>query len=88
MSEQERETITLDGVDYTLEELVAVQWNPELAEQFPDASHVGCRQITERRDGRWQPSIPPRCLGWHCPRCGEGTGSFGHNDCPATSTSP
>lgn len=75
------ETINLAGVDYRLEELIAVQWNPSLAAEFPDASHEGCRQVMERRDNGWHPCVPTRCIGYHCPRCGEGTGSFGHNDC-------
>ena len=70
--------------DFTPIELVAVQWNPDMAQRFPNADHTGCRQLMRRLpDGRtWVPCDPPQCHGWHCNRCGAPTNSYGHHTCP------
>lgn len=67
---------------------VAVQWDAQMAQLFPNADHRGCRQRM-RADptdgsGHWAPCDPPQCLGYHCPRCGAATGSFGHRPCDKT----
>lgn len=77
---------------YRLGELLAVQWNDDMAQRFPNADHHGCRQLMRQgpliqgpfeepyRD--WVPFDPPRCSGYHCNRCGAPTNMFGHHDCP------
>lgn len=72
--------MTLDN--YTLGELLAVQWNPELAKQFPNADHRACRQEMRWDESKgWQSYNPVRCIGWHCHRCGEPTNMMGHHKC-------
>lgn len=71
------------GGKWELKELVAVAWGPEMAEQFPDADHAGCRQEMQHDGTSWQPFKPPRCVGWHCPLCGSATNAWGHHNCPA-----
>ena len=66
--------------DYELADVVAVEWNDELAARFPDADHTGCRtryRITEA--GKWVPVEPIACVGWHCPNCGQPTNLMGHH---------
>lgn len=65
---------------------VAVQWNPNLEEQFPDAEHRRCRQSMIQDGGRWKAHTPPICHDWHCPRCGAPTGMTGHQTCTTTTT--
>lgn len=65
--------------NYRFEELLAVQWNPELAAQFPNADHWQCRQEMMHDGEKWVPYSPVRCIGWHCPRCGEPTNLMGHH---------
>lgn len=67
---------------WQLRELVAVQWNPEMAQRFPNVEHTFCRQEFAQQGGRWVPMDPPRCMGWHCNRCGAPTNAWGHHDCP------
>lgn len=69
---------------YELGEILCTQWSSEMAARFPNADHRGCRQMM-RADhdlDRWVPFDPPRCVGYHCNRCGAPTNSFGHHDCP------
>lgn len=62
-----------------LGEPVAVQWDPALAQRFPDADHTGCRQAYHlSAESNWRPYDPPRCLGYHCPHCGAPVGYTGH----------
>jgi hypothetical protein len=56
-------------------ELLAVTWNDEMDQRFPDASHDGCRMDCRDPDR-------PVCAGWHCNRCGAPTNAWGHHDCP------
>lgn len=68
---------------YRLGELLAVQWNDEMAQRFPNADHHGCRQLMQlTEDKGWQPHSPVMCSGYHCNRCGVPTNMFGHHDCP------
>jgi hypothetical protein len=67
---------------YQIGELLAAQWNDEMAQRFPNAEHRGCRQEMREVIDRWQPYDPPRCRGYHCNRCGAQTNSFGHHNCP------
>jgi hypothetical protein len=53
-----------------------------MADRFPSASHAGCRQQMELRGGEFHSFDPPRCMGWHCNRCGKATNSYGHHSCP------
>ena len=64
---------------------IAVQWNDALAELFPWADHRNCRQRmwVDEQTQRWQPYDPPRCVDYHCPRCGASTNVMGHHDCAA-----
>lgn len=55
-------------------ELVAVQWNDDMAQRFPNMNHAMCRQYD---DGNGL-----RCMGWHCNRCGVPTNMYGHHNCP------
>lgn len=55
---------------YELGDVVAVQWNRDLATLFPRAPHHGCRQMMRADGDRWVPFDPPRCADYHCPRCG------------------
>lgn len=64
---------------YELKELVAVQWSPEMAAQFPSARHTHCRQEMRVVDGRWEALSPPKCHDYHCPQCGEATNLYGHH---------
>jgi len=68
---------------YQLGDVVAVEWNPSLAERFPAADHHGCRQEMWHNGEYWKPFNPVRCGGYHCPHCGAATGSFGHRECDA-----
>lgn len=70
----------LDG-RWRLDELLAVEWNPELAQRFPNADHTGCRQDCWHDTVQWRPYDPPRCRDWHCHRCGRATNSMGHHEC-------
>lgn len=73
----------LIGGKWRITELLAVQWNPEMAQRFPNAEHAGCRQECYPDENGWAKSYdPPRCVDWHCNRCGQATNSFGHHDCP------
>lgn len=65
----------LIGGKWKLTELLAVQWNPEMEQRFPNAEHHFCRQ-------EMRPGEPMHCIGWHCNRCGQATNSYGHHDCP------
>jgi hypothetical protein len=67
--------------NYKLGDVIAVQWNPELAELFPNADHTGCRQEMRHDGTSWFPYNPVRCFGWHCNRCGKPTNIMGHHDC-------
>lgn len=73
---------------YRITELVATEWNAEMAARFPNADHHGCRQQMRKappisyKRGPWIPYEPPRCMDWHCNRCGAPTGMMGHRDCP------
>lgn len=67
---------------YKLSYLVAVTWNDEMAQRFPNADHHGCRQEMFHNGTHWESYSPARCRGYHCNRCGAATGSFGHTDCP------
>lgn len=69
------------GGRWEVQELVAAGWNGDLAARFPDADHAGCRQMMYHEHGGWHPYDPPKCLDWHCNRCGAPTNSFGHHDC-------
>ena len=73
--------MTLAG-RYKLGDVVAVEWNPALAEQFPVADHHGCRQELWHDGDTWQRFDPVRCHGFHCNRCGAATNSYGHHNCP------
>ena len=68
---------------YRLGLVVAVQWCDDMAAQFPDADHNGCRQSMRPVHDRWQPFDPPLCHGYHCPHCGTATGQYGHRGCGA-----
>jgi len=66
---------------------VAVQWNAQMAQLFPNADHHGCRQKlrADPAGGRqWAPCDPVQCLGYHCPQCGAATGQYGHRSCAGT----
>ncbi len=65
----------IDG-KWELVELLAVMWNPEMAQRFPNAEHHFCRQEMRHDE------TAPRCVGWHCNRCGAATNSYGHHKCP------
>ena len=67
---------------YRLGELLAVQWNDQMAQRFPAADHHGCRQKMRPINDRWQPYSPVQCMGYHCNRCGAATNSYGHHACP------
>lgn len=69
---------------YRLGEVLCVQWNPEMADRFPNADHRSCRQEMQANlaTNRWEPFDPPRCMGYHCNRCGQPTNTFGHHDKP------
>lgn len=70
----------MSGLDrYELGEVVAVQWNPALAAEFPDAKHTHCRQAMWHDSDSWRPYNPPRCVGYHCPKCGAPVNSYGHH---------
>lgn len=69
------------GGRYLLGDPVAVEWNGELAQRFPDADHHGCRQEMWHDGQHWRRHTPIRCHGYHCPRCGQACGSNGHRDC-------
>lgn len=63
-------------------EVLAIQWNTEMAARFPNADHHGCRQEMWHDGTYWKTYSPPRCSGYHCNRCGAATGMFGHTNCP------
>lgn len=63
---------------------VAVEWNAQLAQQFPGADHHGCRQELWHDGQIWRRHEPPRCHGYHCPNCGAPCGSNGHRNCTTT----
>jgi hypothetical protein len=65
--------------NYWLQELVAVEWNPKLAYQFPNADHTNCRQELFHDGNQWVSYNPVKCRGWHCPFCGEPTNIYGHH---------
>ncbi|AMS02077.1 hypothetical protein BJD70_gp59 [Mycobacterium phage Panchino] len=67
---------------YQLGELLTVGWNDEMAARFPNADHATCRQEMRHDGTAWVPYDPPRCLGWHCNRCGAPTNSYGRHNCP------
>lgn len=67
---------------YELRDILAVQWYDAMWERFPNADHRGCRQEMYNDGQRWRSYDPPRCKGFHCVRCGEATGQFGHRNCP------
>lgn len=73
------------GDRYELGDVVAVEWNTFLRAQFPHADHTRCRQemFADHDTGRWVPFHPPRCVDWHCPRCGKPCNGFGHHTCEA-----
>ncbi|QFG04906.1 hypothetical protein SEA_NITZEL_81 [Mycobacterium phage Nitzel] len=63
-------------------ELMAVEWNDEMAARFPNASHVGCRQQVWHDGIGWRSFEPVRCRDLHCNRCGSPTGCYGQHECP------
>lgn len=64
---------------------VAIEWNAQLAELFPNADHHGCRQqMYVDETGHWSPYAPARCIGYHCPKCGAAVGMNGHTVCEAS----
>ena len=67
--------------DYKIMELLAVQWNEELAARFPNADHHECRQLMRQDGDKWVPYSPVRCAGWHCHLCGSPTNIMGHHHC-------
>lgn len=69
--------------NYELREIVAVQWNPVLAEQFPNAEHRNCRQAMRANHdtNMWEPYDPPRCVDYHCHKCGNPCNVMGHHTC-------
>lgn len=71
------------GGRYKLGAILAVQWNTELAQQFPHIDHTRCRQQmwADERSGRWQPFDPAECVDYHCPHCGQPCNSLGHHNC-------
>lgn len=71
---------------YSSGELLCVLWNDDLAARFPHADHTGCRQMMQESPSGWVPYDPPRCHGWHCPRCGAPTNGFGHHHCTNPTT--
>lgn len=72
------------GDRYELGPIIAVQWNPQLAQQFPNIDHNGCLQSMKMNSlGKWVSFDPPLCHGWHCPNCGQPCGSNGHRRCRA-----
>jgi hypothetical protein len=74
---------------WTLVELLAVGWSEDMAARFPNAVHAGCRQeMHAGEDGLLRPCSPPRCMGWHCNRCGKATSSYGHHMCPDRPAAP
>lgn len=65
---------------FVLGDVIAVQWCPEMAEAFPNAAHTYCRQELRQAEGcGWEAYDPPRCMGYHCPSCGEATNTMGHH---------
>lgn len=58
-------------------ELVAVMWNDDMAQRFPNANHAFCRVQMDLATGDVL-----RCVGWHCNRCGVATSCQGHHACP------
>lgn len=77
---------------YELLDVVAELWNPALARRFPRTDHQMCFQQMHADDHTPYavPYNPPRCQDWHCPRCGEPTGMYGHRKCnaPTEPTTP
>lgn len=71
---------------YQLGDVVAVEWTAEMAEQFPEADHHGCRQEMWHNGQYWRSYDPPRCHGYHCPKCGAPCGYNGHTHCEEGST--
>ena len=67
--------------NYEILELIAVQWNPKLAEKFPTADHRTCRQQMRPVNDRWVPYIPAKCVDYHCPHCGIARGVMGRHNC-------
>lgn len=61
---------------YTLGELLAVGWDAEMAQRFPNADHTCCRVQVDRHGN------VVRCAGLHCNRCGQSTDCQGGHDCP------
>ncbi|WPH57705.1 hypothetical protein [Mycobacterium phage WXIN] len=70
------------GNRWELGELIAVSWNDEMAERFPNADHTSCRQELHHDGNDWQPFSPVRCHGPHCNRCGAPTDCQGGHNCP------
>lgn len=68
--------------NYELGDIVAVQWYAGMNDLFPNADHTGCRQEMYHDGEYWRSYDPPRCMGYHCLRCGAATGMFGHRGCP------
>lgn len=69
--------------DYELQEIIAVQWNNQLAQRFPNTSHHDCRQsmIFNHIKDKWEPFNPPLCHDWHCQLCGKPCNVMGHHQC-------
>lgn len=67
---------------WEIQELLAVTWNDEMAQRFPNAEHHFCRQEMRPTEDGFAPFDPPHCVGWHCNRCGAATNSYGHHNCP------
>lgn len=65
--------------DYEMLDLLAVQWNDQLAARFPNVNHSTCRQLFQHNGEKWVPYEPVRCIGWHCHKCGEQTNLMGHH---------
>ncbi|TXH16446.1 MAG: hypothetical protein E6R06_31085 [Mycobacterium sp.] len=64
------------GGRFELGELLAVEWNADMAQRFPNADHNGCR-VQVDTEGQ-----VVACHDWHCNRCGAPTNSYGHHECP------
>ena len=73
---------------YELLDVIAIQWNPQLAEQFPDADHFNCRQQMQPVNDRWVPFTPAKCVGYHCHLCGSPCNVMGHHNCERKETNP
>lgn len=82
MGMPKRETIA-EGRYELIGDPIAELWNSALAKRFPNTDHRSCFQQM-RIVGTEQypvPFTPAHCQDWHCPRCGEACGMYGHKQC-------